>query len=285
MRRRTAEDTRRLILDAGLQLLLERGASAGVQHIRLQEVLRNVGLTTGAAYRIWTDQTDFHRDLAIEAVRLRFAPPASSARHALQELVAARAPLDDLVRAAAADHVAYAEKFHLEPESRDSHAFITALALRTAAGAWPELRQASAERHEESVADFAGLYGELMRQYGYRLRHPFTITHFAEAMAALGEGFAVRAAVGLNHPLIDVPEDGEWAPGHWTLFGIAMRGLIDAFMIPDDGADDRADAGADVAEPAVSGNAAAAPDREAPTSSAGAAAPPQTHRRRFSATD
>ena len=84
MVRRTAEDTRRLILEAGLQMLLERGATAGVQHIRLQEVLRSVGLTTGAAYRIWTDQTDFHRDLAVEMVGLRFAPPVTSASVAIQ---------------------------------------------------------------------------------------------------------------------------------------------------------------------------------------------------------
>ena len=52
MGRRTGDETRALLLRVGMQLLLERGVSAGVQHIRLQDVLRHAGLTTGAAYRL-----------------------------------------------------------------------------------------------------------------------------------------------------------------------------------------------------------------------------------------
>lgn len=232
MVRRTAEDTRRLILEAGIQMLLERGVTAGVQHIRLQEVLRSVGLTTGAAYRIWTDQDDFHRDLAVAMVQLRFAPPVTSATIAVRDIVAADGPLEDVVRAATLDQVTYSSKFHLEPESRDSHAFLTALALRTAAGAWPELREASAERHRESIDAFAGFYEALLHRFGRRMRAPLTIVDFTEAMAALGEGFAIRAAEGLDHPVYDIPDDAEVPTGEWTLFGIATMGMIEAFTIP-----------------------------------------------------
>ncbi len=233
MARRTAEQTRRLILDAALRLLLERGASAGVQHIRLQEVLRSVGLTTGAAYRIWTDQDDFHRDLAVEMMGLRFAAPTASATAAIADAVDGGS-LDDVVREAARDHVTYTDQFHLNPGSRDAHAFLTALALRTAAGAWPELRQASAARHEESIQAFTTFYATLMVRFGRRMRSPFTVRDLAEAMAALGEGFAVRAAEGLDHPVVDVADDDESYPGHWTLFGVTARGLVDVFTVPDD---------------------------------------------------
>jgi AcrR family transcriptional regulator len=232
MVRRTAEDTRRLILEAAIQMLLERGATAGVQHIRLQEVLRSVGLTTGAAYRIWGDQDEFHRDLAVAMVGLRFAPPVASAAGAIEEVLSSGGSLDDVARVAALDFVTYASKFHLEPESRDSHAFITALALRTAAGAWPELRVASAERHRESIAAFATFYAALLQRFGRRMREPLTIVDFTEAMAALGEGFAIRAAEGLDHPTYDIPEGAELPSGEWTLFGIGIRGLVTAFTIP-----------------------------------------------------
>lgn len=232
MVRRTAEDTRRLILEAGVQLLLERGAAAGVQHIRLQEVLRQVGLTTGAAYRIWADQDEFHRDLAVELVGLRFAPPVSSATNAIQEVLDSGGSLVDVARAAALDHVTYASKFHLEPESRDSHAFITALALRTAAGAWPELRVASAERHRGSIDAFADFYAALLHRYGRRIRSPLTIVDFTEAMAALGEGFAIRAAEGMDHPTYDIPDGAEVPRGEWTLFGIGILGLVEGFTVP-----------------------------------------------------
>ena len=232
MVRRTAEDTRRLILEAGIQMLLERGATAGVQHIRLQEVLRSVGLTTGAAYRIWDDQDEFHRDLAVAMVGLRFAPPVASAAGAIEDVLSSGESLDEVARVAALDFVTYASKFHLEPESRDSHAFITALALRTAAGAWPELRVASAERHRESIAAFARFYAALLQRFGRRMREPLTIVDFTEAMAALGEGFAIRAAEGLDHPTYDIPEGAELPSGEWTLFGIGIRGLVAAFTIP-----------------------------------------------------
>lgn len=234
MTRRTADETRSLILEAAIQLLLERGVTAGVQHVRLQEVLRIVGLTTGAAYRIWTDQDDFHRDLAVAMVGVRFAPPVTSANIAIRDILAANGPLVEVVRAAALDQVTYSSKFHLEPESRDSHAFITALALRTAAGAWPELRAASAVRHRDSIDAFAGLYGALMRHYGRRMREPLTIVDFTEAMAALGEGFAIRAAEGLNHPTYEVPEGAEVPSGQWTLFGLSILGMIEGFTVPVD---------------------------------------------------
>ena len=258
MARRSAEETRRLILDSALHLLLERGASAGVQHIRLQEVLNDVGLTSGAAYRIWADQDEFHRDLAVEMVRLRIAPPADSARAAIQDALV-NGTMDDVIRAAAMDHVTYASRFHLEPSSRVSHAFITARALRTAAGAWPELRAASAERHDESVTAFARFYSEHIPRYGYRMRSPFTIRDFSEAMAALGEGFAVRSAEGLDHPILIIGEGEEAPAGEWTLLGLSIRALIEAFMIYD---------------PAVLTDDLAAPGRADPNPAAGAAEPP-----------
>ena len=203
-----------------------------MQHIRLQEVLRSVGLTTGAAYRIWDDQDEFHRDLAVAMVGLRFAPPVASAAGAIEDVLSSGESLDEVARVAALDFVTYASKFHLEPESRDSHAFITALALRTAAGAWPELRVASAERHRESIAAFATFYAALLQRFGRRMREPLTIVDFTEAMAALGEGFAIRAAEGLDHPTYDIPEGAELPSGEWTLFGIGIRGLVAAFTIP-----------------------------------------------------
>ncbi len=231
MARRTADETRRLILEAAIQMLLERGATAGVQHIRLQEVLRSVGLTTGAAYRIWADQTEFHRDLAVEMVGLRFAPPVASAASAISEVLESGGSLQDVARTAALDHVTYTSKFHTEPASRDSHAFITALALRTAAGAWPELRVASADRHRGSIVAFAEFYAALLQRFGRRVRSPLTIVDFTEAMAALGEGFAIRAAEGLDHPEYDIPEDAELPSGRWTLFGIGILGLVEAFTV------------------------------------------------------
>ena len=164
-------------------------------------------------------------------VGLRFAPPVASAASAISEVLESGGSLQDVARTAALDHVTYTSKFHTEPASRDSHAFITALALRTAAGAWPELRVASADRHRGSIAAFAEFYAALLQRFGRRVRSPLTIVDFTEAMAALGEGFAIRAAEGLDHPEYDIPEDAELPSGRWTLFGIGILGLVEAFTV------------------------------------------------------
>ncbi len=235
MGRRTGDQTRALLLDVGMQMLLERGVSAGVQHIRLQEVLRRAGLTTGAAYRLWADQSDYQRDLAVAMVRLRLSNPADYAREAISALVAAGAPGDDVIRAAAAVHVRTADRDTDDPQDAvDAQQFLISISLRVTADTWPELKEASRQRHEESIASFAELYQYLMDAYGLRMKSPLTIEDFTEAMATLGEGFAMRAMEGLAHPDYEIAEGEEVPPGRWTLFALTVRALVNEMMTPID---------------------------------------------------
>lgn len=234
MTRRTGDQTRELLIRIGMQMLLERGVSAGVQHIRLQDVLRRAGLTTGAAYRLWADQTDYQRDLAVAMVKLRAASPADAVMAAVKELIESGAPGDDVIRAAAASHVRSATGADAAGDNPlDSQAFLIALALRTTAHTWPELTEASRERHHESTAAYAEFYSLLMKSYGLRMREPLTLDDFTEAMAALGEGFAVRALEGIEHPTYTFTAEDEAPDGTWTLLALGVRALVNEFMVPD----------------------------------------------------
>lgn len=233
MGRRTGEETRALLLGMGVQMLLERGVSAGVQHIRLQDVLRRAGLTTGAAYRLWGDQTDYQRDLAVAMVRMRVAGPTDFVRAAVADLVRAGAPGDDIIRAAALSHVRSTTRdTDDEAEALEAQGFLIALALRTTADTWPELKEAGRERHRESMAAFADLLGSLMESYGMRMKTGLSVLDFAEAMAAMGEGFAVRAIEGIDHPTFDFTAEDEAPTGRWTLFALGVRALVNEFMVP-----------------------------------------------------
>ncbi len=214
-------------------MLLERGVAAGVQHIRLQDVLRRAGLTTGAAYRLWADQTDYQRDLAVSMMRLRLSGPADYARDAVTDLIDRGAHGDDVIRAAAEAHVRAAWREVEDPaEELDAHSFLIALALRTTAHTWPELKEASRERHRESTAAFNEFYQYLMDSYGLRMRAPLTVSDFTDALAAIGEGFAVRALEGIDHPVFDARAADEIPEGRWTLFALAVRALVNEFMVP-----------------------------------------------------
>lgn len=240
MRRRTGEETRELLLQVGRDMLLERGVTAGVQHIRLQDVLRRAGLTTGAAYRLWDDQTDYQRDLAVSMVRLRVSEPASHAFGAVAEMLAAGVPADDVIRAAADTHVRPLTE-HAGGGAHsdfDGDLFLTVLALRAAAHTWPELADASRERHRESVESFSAFYQALMDAYGLRMRSPLTIDDFTEAMAALGEGFAIRSLEGIAHPTYRVRAGDDLPEGDWTLFALGVRALVASFMTADPAGDD-----------------------------------------------
>lgn len=238
MARRSGEETRALLLRVGMQMLLERGVSAGVQHIRLQDVLRRAGLTTGAAYRLWADQTDYQRDLSVAMVRLRLSAPTDYARSAVESLIAAGASGDDVIRAAAASHVRSAALDSDDPDDvADGQSFLVALALRTTSHTWPELREASQERHRESIAAFAEFYQFLMDAYGLRMKSPLRIEDFTEAMAAMGEGFAIRALEGIAHPTYEATADDDVPEGPWSLFALGVRALVNEFMVPID-ADD-----------------------------------------------
>lgn len=238
MVRRTGEQTRTLLLRTGMQMLLERGVSAGVQHIRLQDVLRRTGLTTGAAYRLWADQSDFHRDLAVAMMRMRVIGPADAMQAAVADLMASGASGEDVINAAALAHVRTATLDMADPtDLLDAQSFLIALALRTTADTWPELTEASHERHRESVEAFSELYQRLMDAYGMRMRRGVTIEDFSEALAAIAEGFAIRALEGLEHPRYDLDGDDGMPSGEWTLLGLAVRSLVAGFMAPDDDPD------------------------------------------------
>jgi len=238
MARRTGEQTRALLLRAGMQMLLERGVSAGVQHIRLQDVLRRTGLTTGAAYRLWADQADYHRDLAVSMVRMRITGPADGMRARVDQMIAAGASGEEIVREAALAHVQAAELTADDPtEMLDAQSFRVALALRTTADTWPELSEASHERHRESIEAFAELYQYVIDAYGMRMRDGLTIQDFAEAMAALAEGFAIQSLERLPHPTFQLTGADGTPSGDWTLLGLTVRALVDSFMIPREDAD------------------------------------------------
>jgi AcrR family transcriptional regulator len=229
--RRTAAETRKLLLDIGIAMLYEQGVTAGVAHIRLRDVLDRADLTTGAAYRLWSDQSAFQRDLAVAAATWREDNPLRRTVAAIRELIADEAPLRAVIRRGAATHIEDLVGGD-DDEAWPSNSFLTALALRAAAANSDELRAASATRHKESVSSFVALYEAMLHLYGRRMRPPLTLEHLAVAMAALGEGFALHAIEGEEHPMVSMPVDGADEDEEWTLFGVTVEAIVDSFTEP-----------------------------------------------------
>lgn len=171
MPRRTSQQTRDLLISVGLQLLVTRGPLAGVSHVKLQDVVRRAGVTTGAAYRLWADQTQFHHDLALAVIRWRTNDPTANTTATIDPLVQGGDELDEVIRRATGSYVDSLDA--RGSDQLESKLYLLALAFRASSQHSTELQLASAQRHKHSITEFAGVYQGLMAHFGYRPRAHF----------------------------------------------------------------------------------------------------------------
>lgn len=223
MARRTTEETRELLVNTAVEMLHEQGAYIGVTHVKMSDVVQRAGLTTGAAYRIWESQDDFHREVAVAAVRWRPVGSIDDTVMAIKDAVEGGLPVGETIRLASAANLRTLP---------DDAADLVSLTLRMAAPADDELAAASRQRHELAMEDFSALYAALLDVYRLRVRAPYTLRHLALALAALSEGFSIQGLSDVDHPVV---ERGDVEPGvgaQWTLFGCAAEGIIRALTEP-----------------------------------------------------
>lgn len=221
--RRTLAETRALLLATGVRQLHERGLFVAVTHIRLSDVAKAADLTTGAAYRVWERQEDFHRDLAIAAIRYSDADSIRATVERIYQVVEAKAPLAEVLRIGAMAHL------HV---NSPQDPFLIALSLRTLTGGVPALAEAAQQRHAESVASFEALYQALLDRYHRRMRRPFGIEALSHALAALAEGFAMQAMNGLEHPTYELDDVAPGVGREWSLLAVAVEGLVERLTQP-----------------------------------------------------
>lgn len=226
MARRSADETRKILITIGLQLLHERGPSAAVGHIRLSSVLRRAGLTTGAAYRLWEDQTAYQHDLALEAVRFR---------DQISNATSVAAVIGTLANPGGnwAEVVRLASEANLRSFPQDV-AFLTTLAIRASAYGDAELVQAGRQRHAEALASYSQLYDVVLRWSQRRMRAGFTLHDLATALAALSEGFGLQDGTGIVHERLQLDATAE-GPGDrsWSLLAVAAVCICERLTEPD----------------------------------------------------
>lgn len=226
MVRNRAEETRRILLGIGLRMLHERGPSATVSHIRLSSVLRRAGLTTGAAYRIWDDQTAYQRDLALEALRYRdHLSNARTVAAVVPAILTDAASWQEVIRRGA------------EPNLRsypEDVAFLTSLAIRASSYGDPELLEAGHERHREALASYGELYDAVLGWSGRRMRPGFRLLDLAAALAAASEGFGLQNAAGVPHERLQLDAvAGGAGDVQWSLLAVTAVALCEQMTEPE----------------------------------------------------
>ena len=223
MARRTIEQTRRVLLDAGLRCLQQRGVSIGLMHIKLSDVASEAGLTTGAAYKCWENQESFHYDLGVAAMGWRKRQSIATSVEAIRGLVDHQAPWQEVIRVGCQ---AYLDSCISDPS------FVTSIALRSSAGCHSALTDAARDRLTSAVTAFADLYAAMFAVYRRRLRDPYTMDEFALTIAALAEGYVLQVLSGVDHPRVSRAQRIAGVGADWSLFAVAMEAIVESFTEP-----------------------------------------------------
>lgn len=227
-RRRTADETRRILLDAGTQLVLESlyadDASGGgpLAHIRVQDVVReasraqDAAVTTGALYNIWPTQREFQVDLMFFILKENVYPSAEPVLELAGQLFAQRLPLN-AIGARLSD-----EGFRLDLESPLNRA----AAAFTALAGVPAVREALRSAHGSLLEAGRKLYAQLLTYGGLRVRAPYTLDQLITVVAALTDGLLEKHAI--------VPEQFEVPDGALSLVAKSTEAIFLQFCEPVD---------------------------------------------------
>lgn len=228
-RRRTADETRDILLQAGISLVLDSLASdeasdgGPLAHIRVQDVVREASrnqetpLTTGAVYNLWPTQSSFQVDLMFHILKEGIYPAAEPVLRLAGELFAQRLPFE------AVGNRLSDEGFRIDIESPVARA---AAAFSALAGV-PAIREALRAAHDTLLESNRVLYSQLLTYSGLRIRRPYTLDQLITVLGALTGGLASKYFI--------VPEQFEVPEGSASIVAVASEGAFRAFCEPNDG--------------------------------------------------
>ena len=252
--RLSSDESRELLVDAGLQALKENGLSIGLDAVSLETAVRDSAVPRSSAYAVWsTDdvyspQESYQRTVLMRAI----ADRRSTLDSLMQQVVVIldTAPPDmsqdellrEMIRVASANNT---------NELAGSWSWQIVLAMRTvintapAGGQDPELADWMNESEEElRLETIERVYKPMAAVFGLRPRPEFgeRAWHLGEiAAASLAEGIAMRESLGASKYLNGLPNPSEPnGQDNWSLYALMFEQVMHTFFErideePDDG--------------------------------------------------
>lgn len=235
MTRTPRDETKRLILETGVGLLMARGLEGGCAHVGMSDALAEIESSTGrritnaSVYgRIWANQSEFHKDLLLEAASEfpsgEEVESRSVAALALERTVGQSTDLRirELSRVIGSSHLT---------ALGESRSWQTWLAIWALTVSTPTLEDdlergpTIAHRHQLAVEAFADMLAEVLEALDVELRPGLTVQQLSMALYALSEGLVLHQRFSTDYVVtVDVGDEP------WTLFAVAMEGIIQRFV-------------------------------------------------------
>ena len=237
--RRTKEEIRQLLLDAGHSLLMEDGLGIGAGGITFKRAFERVEATTGTRLtnasvirRVWENQAEFQTDVLAAAVSSNVSADEMTA---VVDMLAPRlATLDRSTpeaRMRSLEEVCrLSGRVSLEAilHSPTWSLWVGIWVLGTTSPATPlndRVRRALLDGYELDTGGWQSVYAGLADHLGLRLRVPFTMRQFTVSVGALVEGCALRHFGAEDLDAIERPTGPDGALESWNLLGVGLQAL------------------------------------------------------------
>ncbi|MBV8462366.1 MAG: hypothetical protein JO368_03675 [Acidimicrobiales bacterium] len=241
--RRTRQELRRLLIEAGTELLWEEGLAAGAEHLTFKRVFDRLERTDGVRVthasvigRIWDNQEEYQTEV-LTSLAQRDIPDVDAAVGAaltdLGELDTStpearwRAAME-ICRIAGAATLTSLAHSRMWPRWMG----IWALAMVDAGSPRKQPIVEALLQAEESAEDYyEARYSLAMEALGLRIRAPFTIRQFVTSIDAYAEGCALRAGVDpTTSDRIVRPTGPDGGEQDWNLFAVGLEALVQQFV-------------------------------------------------------
>ncbi len=222
-RRLSPDEGRRALLEAGRDYVYANPLGEPLDHVRVTEIVKGLGLSIGAVYHYWDSQDDYRDDLLDLLLAPEQFPSVETARDVIEQGVAGHAAFEELTRVVAG--ISY-EGLAVTPERER-------LTLALLAYDEPDIDARLGAQADAVGARWARLFADHFPAYGLEPRPPFTYETIAVALMAMVEGMHLRRTVS------PAAVTRELAPD-WDLFASAALAFVLGASRPVSAGDDPA---------------------------------------------
>jgi len=244
--RRTRDELRDLVLEAGRDFLMSEGLGTGAEHLTFKRVLARVEETTGVRVtnasvirRIWDNQEEFQLEVIRSVADIQGDLEVEATSQAFDEAVAMvdlnspelrRASLSELIRVTCAEYISSAST----SDAAIQMALATYISANSRSGRGSPLVESFRMTNDRLTRRYMELYEAGLQLVGWRMKPGLSLRDAASVISALAEGVLMRL-VAEPELLTTIPQvrplDGAEVP--WTLLAIGMDQIVDFFTEPD----------------------------------------------------
>ncbi len=218
----SALETRRLLLDAGMDMVFAQPAILATSVIKVTDVVRRAGVTPGALYHHWPNQDAYRRELLAEILRDdRFA-----------DFSALTSQLQDLLQGTAGEVLHVLSRAILMRNLKNP-------AIRVVMGLWVEgdeqMQAHIRAAFNSSDAQWAQIVGMFLDSYGLEVVPPLTVEHLVALASSFVFGFRIRFDIDpekMDSPVFDQDASKQLAAGHLGIFDIALLSWFSSLVRP-----------------------------------------------------